>query len=199
VSLFPGFKPYSGDQTVPVSWFRADSGHFLFNTKIELLKNHFSGLMVVKPSGSDHYRVVFITAVGLKVFDMEFFPNKDTRVHYIMEGMNRKALIRTLTNDIGLVLMNRISHTEPVILNEKGSNDRIFKYPDRGRKSYYHVEGGTNYAYLVKQTAGITNKVKAGLYGTPLSGIDSIKIFHYNFRLSIDLYRIHEETNHAAE
>ena len=37
---------------VPVSWFHSDTSHYLFNTKIDILKNHFSGLMVIKPEGA---------------------------------------------------------------------------------------------------------------------------------------------------
>jgi hypothetical protein len=200
MSLFNGYYRNGTDAGhAPISWFQADTGHYLFNTKIDLMKNHFSGLMVVKPVGKDNFRVVFLTQVGLKVFDMEFFPDKDSKVHYIMDAMNKKALIKTLTNDLSLVLMNGFSGKEPIVLYEKDSSDLIYRYINGSRKCYYYVESSFVNPYRVKQTAGITNKVKADLYGTAAKGIDSIKISHYNIRLSISLFRINETLNNAAE
>lgn len=199
VSLFQGLRPADDVVTSPVSWFKSDTAHFLFNTKIDVLKNHFSGLMVIKQVGADNYRVVFITEVGLKIFDMEFFPDRETKVHYIMDAMNKKALVRTLSNDISLMLMNRYSGKTPAVLHERDSREVVFEYSDQGRKNYYHLAGTAVHPYRVRQSSGITNKVRAELYGTEKTGIDSIKITHYNFKLSINLFRIIEETNHVAE
>jgi hypothetical protein len=200
ISLFNGYHHqanYTGK--APASWFLSDTGHFLFNTKIDLMKNHFSGLMIIKPVTGGSYRVVFITEVGLKIFDMEFLPDKQVKVHYLMDAMNKKALIKTLTNDISLVLMNRLSDGQPDVLRHRNSQDIIYRYRDKSRKSFYHLNEVNDRPYQVKQTAGIINKVKAELYGNPASGIDSVKITHYNLRLSINLYRIIEVTNDVAE
>lgn len=200
VSLFNGYQRNDAEVAVtPVSWFEADTGHFLFNTRIDLFRNHYSGIMVIKQVSPKTYRVVFITEVGLKIFDMEFFPDREVKVHFIMEAMNKKALIKTLSNDIGLILMNRLVANEPVILHKKASNYPIFKYSDQGRKNYYYISGSGGRPFHIKQRDGITNKLKADLYGSDGSGIDSIKIDHYNIRLSINLFRINEEINHVTE
>jgi hypothetical protein len=183
----------------PVSWFRTDTGRYLFKTSIDVMKNHFSGLMVVKPLACEANRVVFITEMGMKIFDIEFFPDKSVTVHYIMEAMNRKVLVKTLTRDIGLVLMNGLAGSEPRVLKDRSSLDIVYRYRDNGRKSDYRVARSDSLPYHVVQHAGITNKVQAHFFGHAFSGIDSIKISHYNIRLNIDLYRLFEESNHAAE
>jgi hypothetical protein len=199
-NLFNGYqRSPAATEIVPVSWFQTDTGHFLFNTKIDLLNNHFSGLMVVKPVSTDNYRVVFITETGLKIFDMEFFPDKEVKVHYVMDAMNKKALIKTLSSDISLVLMNRLLCCKPILLKDKHSGDTIYKYHDQKKRNYYFMEGTKSKPSHVKQASWISNKVSADFYGSESSGIDSIRITHNNFRLSIYLFRIIEETNHAAE
>jgi hypothetical protein len=200
VSIFNGYHQNVTDTyNAPVSWFQSDTGHYLFNSKIDLMKNHFSGLMVIKPLAGGIYRVIFITEVGLKIFDMEFFPDQEVKVHYIMDAMNKKALIKTLSNDISLVLMNRYGNIKPDLLHEKASGDVVFRYRDKGRKCYCYVSDSSSMPYRVLQTGGIANKVNANLYGDNASGIDSVIISHYNFRLSIGLYRINEETNDVTE
>ncbi|HEX2394672.1 MAG TPA: hypothetical protein VHI78_04960, partial [Bacteroidales bacterium] len=45
----PGRKALPSDtHPVPVSWFDADTTHCLFNTAIDLMKKHFSGITIVK-------------------------------------------------------------------------------------------------------------------------------------------------------
>jgi hypothetical protein len=200
VSLFKGYQKdpgYTGAE--PVSWFVTDSGHFLFSTKIDMMKNHLSGLMVIKPMTGDTYRVVFITEVGLKIFDMEFFAAKPAKVHYIIEAMDRNIVVNTLTNDIGLILMTRISGLKPNVFRDKSTQKIAFRYRDNGKKYYYQVSGDEGRFYKVVHKSGMAGKVHADLYGNEVSGIDSIKISHFNVKLSINLYRIIEDSNHAAE
>lgn len=198
LSLFPGYHPHKAHQgTVPTSWFQADSGHFLFNAQIELMKNHFSGLMVIKPEPVS-YRVVFLSEVGLKLIDLELLHNGQVKVHYVLESMDRKSLIRTLVNDMNLMLLNGLEEQSPVILEEKGSADIICRYKSGGRKHYYYLRDPLGKPYQGKQTACLNNKVRADFFGNPVSGPDSIRINHYNFRLSIRLNSINPYT-HAAE
>lgn len=200
VSFFNGYQKdplYVGGD--PVSWFRTDSGHFLFNTKIDMMKNHLSGLMVIKPLASGSCRVVFITGVGLKLFDMEFFPEKPVQVHYIIDAMNRRALVNTLTNDLELVLMTRVKARKPGVLRHRHSQDIVFRYRDKGRKNDYTVALPDERPYQALQTAGIFRKVKADFSGSVPAGLDSVKIDHFNIRLKINLYRIIEENNHVGK
>ena len=179
-------------------WFKADTGHFLFNTGIDLMRKHFTGLMVIKPQEADAYRVIFITEVGLKIFDLEFFPDQPEKVHYMMEAMNRKSLVSALTNDISMVLMNRLPQAQPEILGKKGSGDIIYRYQSGKKNYYYFVREAGARPYFARQTAGLASKARAEMYGSSSTGIDSIKIRHDHFRFSIALYRINEN-NHAAE
>ena len=177
----------------PVSWFRSDTGHFLFNTSINVMKNHFSGLTVVKPLKMDNYRVIMITETGLKILDMEFFPDSLPKVHYIMEQMNRRILVRTLQKDMSIMLMNHLQNTAPVwydnfIINP--GNTALFKV--NGEKYFYIMEPEQVRPSVALLGKGRKFNVEVNFFGTPDRGIDSLKLSHNNINLSIRLSRIHE-------
>jgi hypothetical protein len=193
VALFPGYRNSTGAAVAdkPRSWFQPDSARFLFNTSIDVMKNHFSGILVVKPVGRDTDRVVMITQMGLKVMDFEFYPSGDMKVYYIMDPINRKVLIRTLKNDIGMVLMNR-EEAKPVKLTERKTGYPVYKYSSGCSKNYYVVAPGNDKPIRSRQINCISNKVHAAFYGDPVTGLDSVNIEHYSINLSINLKRIIE-------
>jgi hypothetical protein len=198
--LFRGYRHFTGSEiTAPESWFPDDSGHYLFTTGIDIMKNHFSGLMVFKATGKDTFRAVMITEVGLKVLDMEIFPDGATRVHYIMEGLNKKALIRTLGNDFSLILMNQLSGLSPKALVDKNTGDMMFRYAVQPKKASYFLKNKSARPYALQQRGWLARQVKADFYGNEASGIDSINVRHQRMGLLINLHRIIEDNDHAAQ
>ena len=83
---------------------QGDTNRFLFRTHVDIYRNHLGGLMLIKPVNGKGYRVLFMTEVGIKIFDMEFFSNGDFKLHYCLDALNRKSVLETLKNDIGLIL-----------------------------------------------------------------------------------------------
>lgn len=177
---------------MPVSWFKSDTGHFLFNTNIDLMKNHFTGITIVKPDKSGNYRVIMITETGLKLLDIEFFPDSAPEVHYIMEAMDKKALKRTLKNDLSLILMNQTDGRSPGWLLDHKSDTQIAKYRISNGKQFYLFKTGDTYPYKANYTKGLTNKVTARYYGSDKTGPDSIGLVHNNIPLKLSLFRIHD-------
>ena len=144
-SLFNGYRQGIGGRNgeiAPVSWFCSDSGHFLLSTRIDLMEKHFTGLMIIKPLGGDAYRVVFITEVGLKIFDLEFTPRDKVKVHYVMDGLNRNAFIKSLAHDFSLMLMTVPEGEKKVYLHDRDTGDLVLKFKDKGRRNYYHFPAG---------------------------------------------------------
>lgn len=176
----------------PVSWFHSDTAQYLFNTKIDVMKNHFSGLLVFRNMGSDTFRVVLITEVGLKIMDLEFSPRGETKVWYIMEAMNKKALIRTLSNDLNLLIMPFLKTGVAESRTDADLSSYVFKYRVYGHRNYVTVAADQPFPVEIRQTGWINNKVKASFYGKPESGLDSIRLKHYHFNLRMNLYRIIE-------
>jgi hypothetical protein len=156
------------------------------------MKNHFSGLMVAKETGKDTFRVVMITEVGLKLFDFEFVPDEPMKIHYIIDAMDRRILVKTLSDDIGMILMHpALGTNDPKILYDKKGRI-IYRFTDHCKKTYYfHTEDSAvpNYAQRIK---GISRKATVEFFGSSLDGLDSVKLAHDNISLNIQLSRIKE-------
>jgi hypothetical protein len=201
-SLFNGYRQGIGsrnDEIAPLSWFCSDSGHFLLNTRVDLMERHFTGLVIIKPLGRDAYRVVFITEVGLKIFDLEFTPRDKVKVHYVMDGLNRNAFIKSLARDFNLMLMTFPEGAKKVYLHNRDTGDPVLKFKDRGRRNYYHFPAGEGRASEAVQTGCMLKKARALFYGSPVTGIDSVMITHYNINLRLQMFRIIEKQDHAEE
>jgi hypothetical protein len=197
-SVWNGYQHGYGAGTIaPVSWFRADSGYMLLNTRIDLMNKHFSGLIVVKPLPDLEYRVVFITELGLKIWDMEFSPHKPVKVHYIMDALNKKKVLNTLFQDIALMLMTH-TQNEPVVMHDRSTGELVLKYKDRGLRYYYQIFPATGRVANGLVTSLLTKKAKAEFYSRDGFRIDSVKLAHYNIKLHIQMFHI-EDPNHAVQ
>jgi hypothetical protein len=201
-SLFNGYRQGIGSRNseiAPVSWFSSDTGHFLLNARIDLKEKHFTGLMIIKPLEGDAYRVVFITEMGLKIFDLELTPGDKVKVHSMMDGANRNAFIKILVHDLNLMLMTLPEGKKTVLLHDRHTGDPVLKCKYNGRRNYYHFPAGEGRASEALQTGCMIKKARAVFYGSPIHGIDSVKITHYNIHLCIQMYRIIQTQDHADE
>lgn len=111
----------------------------LYKVNISNNKNSLSGLaMIKKMEETNSFRAVFMSETGLKYFDFEFFKNDSVIVHYVMDAMNRKGLIRTLTSDFSLIFNTEVDDkTLTFYLAEKTREGYIIKEKQGGRQYYY--------------------------------------------------------------
>jgi hypothetical protein len=191
---FRNQKPLSSASfDAPVSWFDSVTGYYLYNTTIDLMNKHFSGITVIKPAGDGIFRIIMMTETGLKIMDLEFFSDSLPVVHYIMEAMDKKILVRTLTRDISLILMNQLRNESP----------EWFSIPDNptGKLALYTINKEQHHYILLekmKKPSGAKlakrNKIKveAEFFGNGESGPDSVKLSNNNIDLSITFKRIRE-------
>lgn len=94
----------------------------LFAMKIDFRKNHFSGLLLIKPTGDGHYRMVFNTHFGMGIFDVEV--SRDAfKVHSCLEALNRKNILRLLKND--LRTFYRYNFPDRMAIKHRGINLQI--------------------------------------------------------------------------
>jgi hypothetical protein len=196
--LLEGYQKTGQVSIKPVSWFKTDSDHILMNTTIDVMKKHFSGLMVIKQLTNDGYRVVFITEVGLKIFDLEFIPGETVKVHYFMDALNRKALIRTLSADLKLLLIQPRKDEKPV-LYDHSSGQKIIRYKHNRQRVYYEVSALTGKPVLAYRVSGTSKKARIDYYSRDGMQIDSVNINHYHVNLRIGMQLIHENSQDAVQ
>ncbi|MBS1636091.1 MAG: hypothetical protein JST26_09260 [Bacteroidetes bacterium] len=74
-----------------------------YKASIDVLNKHFSGIILLKQMDSvKHF--VFITELGMKMFDFEMKNNRFTPV-YVFEPLNNPKLIGALTHDFETLLL----------------------------------------------------------------------------------------------
>ncbi len=196
--LLEGYRKTEQVSITPVSWFKTDTGHLLMNTTIDVLKNHFSGLMVIKSQAGGGYRVVFITEVGLKIFDMEFIPGEKDNVHYIMDAMNKKVLVKTLSADLKLLLIQPQDDEKPVVY-ENPAGLKMAKYSHNRKRNYYEISSLTGKPVQAYQVSGTSKKVRIDYHSADGEQIDSVAIVHNRVNLRIDMHLIHENLQDAVK
>jgi hypothetical protein len=194
LSLFNNFKPSplpAADIKDSWSWFRNDTGRYLFQSSIDIFGNNFSGLFFIKPLGDSH-RILFITETGIKILDMEFYREGDFKVHYCLEEMNRKSVINTLGNDLALMLYNIPENGKMKMMQEKGTGKLIIKSKDKNGTRFCKINEKTGKTDELIRTGTLTNKVNIRFFSASGTEPDSITISHYHLKLKIYLAKLDE-------
>lgn len=143
----------------------------LYSTQVDVLKHHFSGLLLFKPMEDSSMRVVFASEMGLKFFDFEFGKDGSFTKHYILPKMDKKAVIKTLKKDFEMILMRQDPHTAEVFTD---GEYRYTAFPLEKGKIYYitskdcsklvRIENGSNRkpvveAFLTHYTNGVPDSI----------------------------------------
>lgn len=196
--LLEGYRKTEKDSVTPVSWFRTDSDHLLMNTTIDVMKNHFSGLMVIKPLMNGGYRVVFLTEVGLKIFDMEFATGEPVKVYHMMDALDRKILTRMLSDDLGLMLLQPPDGEKPVVYNST-SAEKMVRYKHKCKRDFYEISALTGRPVQAFRVSGTSKKAVIDYYSGDGLKIDSVKIVHFHVNLRMGMYRINENPQNAVK
>jgi len=107
----------------------------LFNMQIDFKKNRFSGLLLIKSTQPDIYRIVFTTHFGMSIFDLEF----DTgifRVNNCLEALNKKEVIQLLENDFRILLFLNLKTDQNASNIYKHKNDSALEINRTGNIYY---------------------------------------------------------------
>lgn len=121
--------------------FSTDFNKAVYKTNVVLFGKELSGLTLIKKTGKD-YRIVFMSEVGLKYFDMEFFGENDSvKVHQITSFLDKGPVEKMMVNNYRLIFMifthdakfrNYLDQTTNTMTKEyRYKKQRIFYYYDK--------------------------------------------------------------------
>ena len=160
----------------------------LYNTTVDVMSNHLSGLLLIKIMPDSTTRVVFSNEMGLGFFDFEFAPDGSFKVYSIMKKLNKKSVIKTLQHDFELVLMNNLDNTKAVVKTNEGLTYFIFPQ-SKGFNYYITNQSGDE---LVRMERASNKKIIVeAVMKNYINGIpDTIGISHKTFEFNIGLKRI---------
>jgi len=109
----------------------------LYKFEISSGRKNLTGLaMFKKIRKSNSIRTVLMSETSLKYFDFEFFETDSIIVNYVMDAMNRKALIHLLTEDLSL-LFHQVEDAQMVYYSpQKGLKSLVVKVKGHGSDYY---------------------------------------------------------------
>ncbi|HSN61629.1 MAG TPA: hypothetical protein VLR49_11890 [Ferruginibacter sp.] len=160
----------------------------LYNTQVDVVGNHLSGLLLIKKMPDSSTRMVFSNEMGFKYFDFEFAPDGKFKVYSVIKQMNKKAVLKTLKKDFELVLMERLD-TAAVKLH---TTNGLLYYVFPQTKGYYYYITSANSDNLIRMERASKKKtVVEAIMNNYINGIpDTIGITHKTFPFTIGLKRI---------
>lgn len=160
----------------------------LYNTTVDVVGNHLSGLLLIKKMPDSSTRMVFSNEMGLTFFDFEFAADGTFKVYSIIKKMNKRSVIKTLQHDFELVLMNKMDNSAASIKTQNGLI--YFIFPQTKGFNYY-ITNTAGDELLRMERASNKKTIVEAVMKNYINGIpDTIGISHKTFEFNIGLKRI---------
>lgn len=160
----------------------------LYNTTVDVVGNHLSGLLLIKKMPDSSTRMVFSSETGFTFFDFEFAADGTFKVHSIIKKMNKKSVLKTLQHDFELVLMNKLNYSEASVRANNG--ELYFIFPQTKGFNYY-ITNTEGTEMLRMERASNKKVIVEAVMKNYINGIpDTIGISHKTFEFNIGLKRL---------
>ena len=160
----------------------------LYNTTVDVVGNHLSGLLLIKKMPDSSTRMVFSNEMGLTFFDFEFAADGKFKVYSIIKKMNKRSVIKTLQHDFELILMNNLDNSKASV--RTGNGLTYFIFPQTKGFNYYITNLSGDELVRMERASNKKTIVEAVMKNY-INGIpDTIGISHKTFEFRIGLKRI---------
>jgi hypothetical protein len=136
-------KPKPEHRFIPV--FNETFEKSLYTVNLTFGQQSLTGIVIIKHvEKKESFRMVCMAETGLKYFDLEFFQNDSSVVHYIMDVLNRKKIVDLLRSDIGLLFYETALIDKKVTYFESVNSSEGFVVKQRkmGRNYFYYQQQG---------------------------------------------------------
>ncbi|MGM0409042.1 MAG: hypothetical protein ACQERU_13760 [Bacteroidota bacterium] len=160
----------------------------IYKTSIDFYQRNISGLLIIKKTDEQSYRIALTTQFGLKIFDFAL-NGGNLEVVYCIDYLNKKSIIYTFEDDFNLLLM-------------QNKFDRIYTLKDveKKYKAWVFQSGKMQYYYLmnteksqiekIEQWKRNAEKISVNLYEYKENLPGNITLKHHNLKLNLELKRI---------
>ncbi len=159
----------------------------LFNTQVDILNHHLSGLLLMKQLNNDTTRIVFTNEMGLKYFDFEFTSN-DFKVIYCIKKLNRKILLNQLQKIFNLVLMNNNDLNGFQLA--KSDSEKSYVLDNHKEQTYYITDTHCSTIFRIEILDKQTKKIIINLDAKKNGIAENINIKYQTFKFDINLKQI---------
>lgn len=125
------YKHINGDKVVItqelIAPIFAPSQPLKFKATIDVLKNHLTGLLIIKQTDSITTHFVFVTELGMKMFDFIYKENR-MEAAYVFEPLNKPKLINSLMINLeDMTLIDVFNRGAGAVYYENEAKLKLFK------------------------------------------------------------------------
>ena len=159
----------------------------LYDTKVDVIGKHLSGLLLFKLMPDSSTRVVFSSEMGVGFFDFEY-SDKGFKVHSCMKELNKKIVIKQLKKDIGLLFMYNCNPDDAKTFT--GNDELHFGFIKLKEQTYYITDPLCTSIKRVEYATDNHKKVIVNMYGNKGVLPDSALLVHQNYNFTISLKQI---------
>ena len=158
-----------------------------YDASLDVAGKHISGLLLMKNMADSSARIVFTNEAGVKFFDFEFGNTGTFKSQYIMERLDKKAVVNTLRKDFELILgMPFRGQPENMLTNGQAV---YIAYPWKELTAYAITD--TNCGSLQRMETGSRKKRMVSLKMSDNNGQpDSVYLQHHTFNMIIKLVKL---------
>ncbi len=175
--------------------FRPDFSNALFYTQVNVIGKHLSGLLLIKTMPDSSTRIVFSSEAGFKFFDFGFAADGAFKVYYIIDEMNKKAIVTTLRKDFEIVMMHPYSMQDGYVKRDIDSAYNYYTFPQEKGFNYYITDACCNNLIRLERASKRKSVVRIHMLDYKNGVPDSIGITHTNFNFNIGLKRLEKVTD----
>ena len=162
----------------------------MYSAYVDVTKHHFSGLLFIKQMPDSSTRILFANEIGVKFFDFSFSKDGEFTKNYILEKMDKKAVVLALKNDLKLVLLHP-NLSKASVLTDNTNNFVVV--PNKKGKDYYITDKDCTRLVRIEKSSKRKPVVVAELMDYKNGIPDSVHIQHKNFKFSIALKKVEKE------
>jgi hypothetical protein len=166
VVLHTGLRKLQDNEQKALAYtpFRMDTSMtYKYKGALDIYKYHLSGIFLIKPQPENTYRVIFLSELGMKIFD--FAISRDS-IHYFycIGSLNRPAIIQTLQKDFDLLFLYEFRGFEKFdkrdYFNYKNTEIKVIRYLTGRKKNYYFINEPTLHMIKLESASGMVLKTR---------------------------------------
>ena len=125
--------------TVDVQPLVSADNTMLYKTQIFLFNKYYTGMLLHKQTDSTTSHLVFVTELGMKMFDIEL--KKDSlKMVYCFEPMNKPKITTLLEQDMGLILLYQLLDKSGKIYVNKKKGGSLYVTKENSKKYIYYSQ-----------------------------------------------------------
>lgn len=159
-----------------------------YDAGIDVVGKHISGLLLIKEMPDQSKRIVFTNETGITFFDFGFDVTGNFKVYYVIQQLDKKAVVRLLRDDFALLL--GIPFEKPVWQSWEMGGERYFGVSEKNEFHYFITDVDCGSLHRLESASKRKKKLTIEMAGDDTQKPDSITLQHHTFAMKINLRKL---------